>query len=731
MRRERLTTWALVLAAIATGLALAWSQVAFSDPSKDDPAVIEAEVIEHNKTRNSLSAEGKVTVVQGDRALSADRIEFLPREDRVTATGSVRLLEASGALIQADSAEFTTDLKQAKALNFGVRLKDGSRLVGSEVNRSSGLKTLLTRGSFTPCKPCAEDPTRSPTWRLRAREVTHDETTKDIEYEDVTLDVFGVPLTYLPYFRHPDPTVDRRSGWLTPSLFFGGEFDTVAKVPYYWNIAPDKDLTLQPFFTAKSAPVMAAEYRQLLDKGKIRIDGSLGALNRTSNDGIQKNENLRGHAYLDGDFALDEIWRLSLQGRFTSDDSYLQTFKIDDAGVLRNTVALEGFWREAYVRIGAYGIQDLRENTSQNDTPFALPEIEGSWQSEPTSLGNAFIEGHARALGREEGADGQSISAVSGWRLPIKTSSGHRFDFEASLRGDAYNTIDGEAVGASGDSTSLRGTPRFVAGWRYPLIQWNTWGALILEPRIQTVLALDENGDPDIPNENARAIEFDESNFYKPDRFPGYDRLDDGQRVDYGVTATTLFANEGRASAFIGQSLSRKPGDFAEAAAMSGNSSDIVTALNASPSEFLDLTWRTRLRKDSLGLRRNEITIGGGPEWLKGFVSYVETETETQGPEVSSATEQIQLGLGIKLNDYWRLNARHQRNLQDDEPLLWSAGIGYQDECISIDLGFARDFASRADGGGKADSVFLRVNFKYLGGVGLSQGLNSRDTPTR
>ncbi|MEL0001716.1 MAG: hypothetical protein VW620_01800, partial [Rhodospirillales bacterium] len=110
---------------------------------------------------------------------------------------------------------------------------------------------------------------------------------------------------------------------------------------------------------------------------------------------------------------------------------------------------------------------------------------------------------------------------------------------------------------------------------------------------------------------------------------------------------------------------------------------------------------------------------------------FVETESETKGPEVSSATEQIQLGVVIKINDYWRLNARHQRNLQDDEPLLWSAGIGYQDECISIDLGFARDFASRADGGGRADSVFLRVNFKYLGGVGLSQGLNSRDTPTR
>lgn len=70
-----------------------------------------------------------------------------------------------------------------------------------------------------------------------------------------------------------------------------------------------------------------------------------------------------------------------------------------------------------------------------------------------------LLEAQARILGREEGADGQSISAITGWRMPISTTGGHRFDIEASLRGDAYNTKDGEAVGASGDSTALRGTP--------------------------------------------------------------------------------------------------------------------------------------------------------------------------------------------------------------------------------------------------------------------------------
>ena len=710
---------------------LSWSASAASKSLVDSQAIIEADIIEYNQTKESVSASGGVTITKDARVLRADHVEFMQSEGRIEAFGNVLLVEPSGELIKADSVELANDMKQAKATNLGILLNDGSRLVGQEVNYWRGEKILLTRGAFSPCKPCADDNKRAPTWRLRAQEVQHDETTKDIEYKDVSLDIFGVPVAYLPYFRHPDPTVDHRSGWLTPSLSLGGEFNAIAKIPYYWNLGPNKDLTLQPFFTATSAPVMAAEYRQLFNTGKIDIDGSFGQLNRTSDAGIETNEALRGHAFLNGEFGLSENWRLQLEGRLASDDNYLETFKINDARVLRNTATLEAFWHESYLRVGAFGIQDLRENTLQNDTPFVLPELQGSWQGEPNLFGNAFLEAQARILGREEGADGQSISAVTGWRMPISTSGGHRFDIEASLRGDAYNTKDGEAVGASGDSTALRGTPRLVGSWRYPLIQWNKWGGFILEPRVQTVIALDQNQDPDIPNENARAIEFDESNFYAIDRFPGYDRLDDGQRVDYGMTATALFSNGGRVSSFLGQSLARKPGDFTEAAGMPERASDIVTALNAQPSDILDLSWRTRLKKDGLGIRRNELTLGGGPEWLRGSISYVDTETEIQGPEIANAAEQIQLGFGLQLDDYWRFNARHQRDLQGNEPLLWSAALGYQDECISIDLGFTRDYTSNADGGGKVDSVFIRVNFKYLGGLGISQGIGNRDAATR
>ncbi|MGZ0190488.1 MAG: LPS-assembly protein LptD, partial [Alphaproteobacteria bacterium] len=312
----------------------AQSPFAFSDSPVDAPALIDADSIVYDNSRGVLTAEGNVIVVQGARALKAARIEYFEAEDRVLATGGVTILEPGGEVIKADRAELTDSLKRAIADNLGIRLSDGSRLVGRKVERVSGVRTTLTDGAFTPCAACAKDPDRAPVWRLRARKVEHNEVERDINYEDVTLDVAGVPVMYLPYFSHPDPTVKRRTGLLAPSLFFGGEFDAVTQVPYYWSIAPNSDLTFKPYFTATSAPVAALEYRHLFEDGAVRFDGSLGYLDRTSNDGVKDKNVTRGHAFVDGDFALDDTWKLTLAGRVASDDSFVETFKIDESDVL-------------------------------------------------------------------------------------------------------------------------------------------------------------------------------------------------------------------------------------------------------------------------------------------------------------------------------------------------------------------------------------------------------------
>ena len=79
-------------------------------------------------------------------------------------------------------------------------------------------------------------------------------------YESATFDVFGVPIAWLPYFRHPDPSVKRASGFLTPSFRLSGEAGAEINIPYYFNLAPNMDATFNARLTTERGLVLGGEY---------------------------------------------------------------------------------------------------------------------------------------------------------------------------------------------------------------------------------------------------------------------------------------------------------------------------------------------------------------------------------------------------------------------------------------------------------------------------------------
>ncbi len=167
----RLLGTAVAAALLAAPLtAFAQSPFGFSEQALDAPALIDAETIEYDRDADRIVASGKVTVVQGARALSAERIEYYPAEDPVHASGGVTLLEPGGEVVRAERAELSDRLKRAVAEKLGVRLSDGSRLVGRRVERVSWktapsrlarpVKTIRTRRRSGGCAPARSSTTR-------------------------------------------------------------------------------------------------------------------------------------------------------------------------------------------------------------------------------------------------------------------------------------------------------------------------------------------------------------------------------------------------------------------------------------------------------------------------------------------------------------------------------------------------------------------------------------------
>src|SRR5690606_37674825 len=217
--------------------------------------------------------------------------------------------EPTGEVLFAEHAELTDDLREAVIKNVGLLLAEHTRLAASSAVRTGGNRPVLNNAVFSPCELCPEDPTAPPIWQMKAVKIIHNQQEKIVEYQDVWLEIYGVPVAYAPYFFHPDPTVERKSGFLPPSVGHSGELGWFADVPYYWAIDEDKDLLVSPKFTTKQSVALAAEYRQRLVDGKIRLGGSGTIADRERVvGGVREVEDdvLRGHLDAEGEFNIDE-----------------------------------------------------------------------------------------------------------------------------------------------------------------------------------------------------------------------------------------------------------------------------------------------------------------------------------------------------------------------------------------------------------------------------------------
>src|SRR5208282_779819 len=216
INRQRVRfTLVIIATLIALGLARPASAVDTKLPQT--PATISTDRISYDEDLGIIVASGHVEISQQDRVLLADTVTYNQRTDTVTASGNVSLHEPTGEIIYADYFELTEGLKDGVAQNFRLMMQNKARFASTGARREGGVVTEMANGVYSLCELCKDDPDRAPLWQLKGARIIHNEDEHEVYFEDATLEMFGVPIAYSPYFSAPDPTVKRRSGFLTPT----------------------------------------------------------------------------------------------------------------------------------------------------------------------------------------------------------------------------------------------------------------------------------------------------------------------------------------------------------------------------------------------------------------------------------------------------------------------------------------------------------------------------------
>jgi LPS-assembly protein len=713
----------------ATALFGLW-HFALGTAEASDPVDLIADEAGYDEELGVYVARGHVDMQQGDRVVMADTVTYNERAKTISASGNVVLLEPSGDTVFGNYVDVTDDFQNGVIKGFRALLTDKSRLAAYRSYRVGGTKEIFNKAVYTPCLPCQTDPKRQPVWQIKADQVVRDETEQTITYHHAWMEMWGVPVMYTPWFRHADIGVDRQTGILAPIFSISsGNSGVQVRQPYFVVLDDDSDVTISPIarITGEPSPgagVLVGEYRQRVPNGVFTFSAS-GTYEDTPLDDEDGSE-FRGHVAGQGLFDLSRDWRWGFNFKNTTDKEYLRQYHLGSRRWLEDTLWGEGFFGRSYMEARGYGWQSTETDLDDDTAPIIAPLFNYDFAGEPGAGGGYWgLNAGMVNLVRREGRDQFRVTLHPSWTLPYTSSWGDIWELKFAVAADMYATnhtdtgsddIDPSSGTDTFDGVSGRIFPQGSLKWRYPFVKPGKTFTQVLQPIVQLVMAPDCCNSGKIPNEDSRAFEWDDTKVFAANRFTGFDRVDSGSRVNYGLEWSG-YNQDGRVEVFLGQSYQFIRGnDEPEDSGIQSDLTDVVGRVSIAPSDLFTASYRFRFDVDQREMRRQEVTLTAGPAALSASASYVHLSDNGD----FNTREQLSGAVTSTFYQYWSVSAGAGYDLVENEVNSLFGGFGYNDECFGLNISAQYSPDADTDNTSGKFAAFVTFTFKNLGDIGAS-----------
>ena len=746
LRPQSVAAFRLAFAALALGAGDVHAQVADTaappTPSPKEagtPAEVrfQADRVSYASDAETVTATGNVVLRRDVQTVRADAVTWNRKTGQIEASGNIRFVDDAGNVLYTDKVELTDELKAGAVEDLLLVLRQGGRLAARSGERAANGDMVLHDAAFSGCAVEGEDGcAKRPSWEVTAVAVTYDAKDQRVHYKGALLRVFGLPILPLPGLAH---TSDFRaeSGLLIPDFRFSAANGAEISDTYYWRLANNKDLALTGYAFTGALPMISGRYRQLTDKGAFQASAYLTRSARINvgggnvTDSNAQEQVFRGYFEANGRFQLSENWSLTGYGRYASDRTFLRRYDISRDDRLRSTINLERIDPDSYFSLAGWAVQTLRSGDRQGLVPIALPAFEYRRRIVPPRIGGTLeLQVNSLALTRPGGQDTQRAFAKAQWDLRTITGMGQEITFTALARGDVYHSRQNDLT----SNLLYRGIP----GWqgraiataaidvKWPLIGAALGGTQVFTPHVQFV-AIPNVRNLAIPNEDSRSVELEDSNLFSLNRFPGYDRIEDGVRVTYGAD-WQLTRPGWRVMTTIGQSyrLSTQQTLLPDGTGLSSRASDIVGRTELRFRDIVQFTHRFRLDKDSLKLRRNEFDATIGNHRTYAEIGYLRLNRDIPATfEDLRDREELRFSGRVAFARNWSVFGSGVANLTSkvDDPtkttngfqlLRHRLGFAYADDCLDIALTWRRDYITTGDAT-RGNTIQFNIAFKGLG----------------
>jgi LPS-assembly protein len=680
--------------------------------------------------------QGHVVIRQGDRQVTADEIEYNSKANSFKTDSGlqyddpvVELTGKRGTYSPTEGADFhsaTFDLKQRPARGSA----EGLQLTPQGV---IDLKNVR----FTTC------PKTDEAWQILASSVKLDTAAQIGVARSATVNFKGIPIFYMPWMTFPLSS-ERKSGFLFPTIGNNSRSGTSLDVPYYWNIAPNADLTFEPIEYSKRGPDLGGDARYLnsFDHGEL-------TWNYLPYDGVIKSE--RDHIKLTNVMELPDNFRFSVDVEDVSDTRYFEDFAQGPEGTSTAFIPQQAVvtYRDEHWKVDA-------EVQHYQTTDITLPDVERPYARVPSVGASAdFALGPAQQL--RYGFESEIVNfnrpvistaanchpfiagpsqCVTGWRIDAMPEASLNFDAPGyfvrpgiAWRATQYELEDSDPSGriSQENRAPLRTLP--IASFDTGLMFERTAGSheqrrVTLEPRLMYLYVPYRNQDQ-LPLFDTALPDLDPVQLFRNNRYVGADRVGDANQVSLGVTSRLLDAHDGKQflSATVGQIYY-----FSNPRVLLPNEVSVNPNIPSIPGEVPRTDHRSDLVAQIALTAFYDWSADLGLQWdpqtRQGQRSQVNIQYKPSGQAVVNVgyryqrdlLEQAEVSSAWPVNDAWNVFVRGVYSIKDDEWLERFAGFEYRSCCWKVRLGGHSFVSNRA--GSSDTGLLLQFELSGLAGVG-------------
>ena len=668
------------------------------EDNKNAPVTVEADRIQ-GRQEQEIEASGKTELRKGGRVISADRMKYFQNTGEVEAEGKVRI-EQRGDILEGPRLKLNLDSETGRMDQPSYRLIDNGARGSAEMLLFEGKGNYrLQQSSYTTCPAGNDD------WFLRVNDLAIDRNRQVGVARNASIVFKGAPILYTPWLDF-SLSGQRKTGVLTPIFGSTASGGGDISLPFYWNIAPNRDATLSPRLMTKRGLMLNNEFRYLERAygGEAHVD--VLPNDRIANQGRYGLSLIHAHNLGGG-------WNGSLNLNKVSDDAYFR----DLAGGLTLTTQANLLRQGLLSNGGTWGgdgswsfttlvqrFQTLQDPLAPLVAPYhRAPQITlAATQRDVIGTDLDFTGGWANFT-HPTLINGKRLTLYPSVSLPLRTAFGYLTP-KLGIHHTRYNIDSAPAPSNANpgrtlpilslDSGVVFERELFLRGERF---------AQTLEPRAYYVYA-PYRDQRLLPNFDSAETDFNFAQMFSENRFSGSDRINDANQVTLALTSRLLEPDSGseRLRVAAGQRLHfRDRMVTLGTPPVTGSQSDFLAALSGRITTKItaDVGWQynqdlSRTEKVSMGVRyQPELgkVVNFGYRYTNGTLRQI--DTSVQWP----------------LARHWHGVARMNYSLQDGKILEGLAGLEYNADCWTMRFVFQR-FATATQEASTAIFVQLELN---------------------